>query len=179
VDENGPAGWLLWVIRTRNMLAHRPRRTLVFEAKLVPGTFAGPGLEIVPRLWRLPYLTDVEAWAVSGGPAGSLLREGAELTMARALRSVNAMVEQCSAALVELWRWRRANEDSLNQPYKKQLEDRADRSDDLFDGYFPELPPPAVDTVFTAPQMVRRIGAAHLTSDKIGSWTTREVDKLK
>lgn len=120
IADSGANGWLEWALAFRNMLVHRGRRIEVGQFVPRQPMLYGPDGKPVPRvrvithLPRDPGRSDVEVFLE---PTNSpVLTEDAEQTLAGLLKSATDLIEAVGGALLDVWKWRKANPSKLPQP---------------------------------------------------------------
>jgi hypothetical protein len=175
VIDSGPMGWLNWTLDWRNMLVHRGRRTE--HGRIVRDTpilFDSSSKEIIrtkrlSQLPRDPGKSDVEVFR--DGHDKYVLHEDAAVTLLGLKDSTRAFVETLAPHLLELWRWRRKNPSSLNQP-KEQWDGGPSDESTGFDGYRqdPQLLESGERYGTIHPILHRRILAAALDDLRRAEW---------
>ena len=170
IDAAGPQGWVEWIDGYRNMLVHRARRleTVVLQAEAHVVDAQGrpiPRATPIPVLMREPSLSDVEALR----RGGLYLTEDGRNTLTAAIESVVFVARDVAARLLEVWRTRRTQPELLQQP-ASQWPAIPQQQPDNFTGYEPGTVEFETDRIMTAPEWVKRLRAAALTSDREHEW---------
>jgi hypothetical protein len=173
IDTAGPRGWLDWTLAFRNMLIHRGRRIEVGQlVPRVPVLLAADGRPIlrarsVTQLPLDPQRSDVEVFL---DPAATpVLTEDSEQTLEGLLESTKTLVNGVSRALLEMWRWRRANPAALPQP-REQWPQGVSTESVRFLGYAPGAYPYNPNMFMTHPDIVHRLRVAALSDDARDQW---------
>lgn len=180
VRKAGPAGWLDWTLRFRNMLVHRGRRTQFYNIAREPGPFLYspdgtpmPRARLVMHLARDPQNSDLQAFfggnAVPSRPTNVLEEDGI-----RALRStldaVMFVVKELSVLLLGVWRERRATPELLTQPCGQWP--HLAIHPDIFGGFEPNTSPVAPAAMLASRLNVRRLKAAAVDTPNRPRWKT-------
>jgi hypothetical protein len=174
VAAAGPPGWLPWATDYRNMLVHRGRRlevssltrrgALLYAADETPVMLA----RSVRQLPQDPGLSEVEVLV----PAAALvLTENAAATLEGVMASTLALSDRTAAALIAIWKRRRADPRLLTQP-KEQWRAGRSSSSRGFAGYKPGTAPSNFDALVSHPTFVRRHQAAALDAGARKKWDT-------
>jgi hypothetical protein len=171
----GPPGWLDWTVDLRNMLVHRGRR--IEYGQFVPRTPVLYGADALPvlrarrvtHLPRDPGRSDVEVFLDT--PWTLILSEEGERTLQGLVNSTKALLETTARDLIELWRWRRQNAQSLPQPAAQWRDGRSTKSTG-FNGYAPGTLELAPGMAMVHPVVARRIHAVALNDLERPEWAT-------
>jgi hypothetical protein len=173
----GPPGWLDWTLDFRNMLVHRGRRFEIGQfLPKTPPLFGADGLPLLrarraTHLPRDPGRSDVEV--ALDTPWTMVLGEESERTLQGLIGSTKSLVETAAIDLLELWRWRRNNSGSLNQPAAQWSNGRSTQSTG-FNGYAPGTLAVEPGMAMVHPITARRFQAAALDDHARSQWTTFE-----
>lgn len=170
VASAGPPGWLRWATDYRNMLVHRGRRLqlslLGRRGAVLHGADGRPIMlaRSIRQLAQDPGLSDVEA-LFSTAATAPVLTEDATTTLDGIMTSARALGDATSAALVHVWKKRRAEPALLDQP-KAQWRDGRSSSSCGFAGYKPGSIPFNADALFSDDTFGRRLRTGAL--DTVG-----------
>ena len=166
----GPAGWLPWASRYRNMLVHRGRRLNQHMLVPRPSLLRADGTpnvrtDVVHLLTRDPERSDAETF-VDG--LINTLTEPAELTVGELFKSALFFIEGVSRHLLETWEVRRASPAALRQP--RQQWPSVPRSPTGFKGYDPGRVEVSADAALMGGSWPRRLRAASFAAGTKTNW---------
>jgi hypothetical protein len=173
IDLEGSEGWTDWLLESRNMLVHRPRRMHIRFILPAGPTIALPGggahtpTRITALLQKDPLLSDVEEMRVRGEVFDVVLPEPAEETMAGVLTKATRLQEDISRHLLSIWKERRADPQNAPQPLASQWPETDRGRTSTFRGISPRsFDETHLNTIATSTHDARRIDAAGLTDPR-------------
>lgn len=169
IEESGSDGWIDWLLESRNMLVHRPRRMHIRFILPAGSPIALPDgrthtpTRIAALLQRDPVLSDVEEMRTGGRVFDVVLPEPADETMSGVLTRSIKLHEDVCAHLLEVWNGRKVEPLVAPQPLKAQWPQTNRGRTSLFKGIAPRsFDETHLNTIATSPHDARRIDAAGL-----------------
>ena len=144
--EAGPAGWLTWVVDTRNMLVHRPWLLDVIDRKFgdldaQPQNEFWESLRSVHHLPKFPRHSLIESFVLrQQSLRAEYLEEDAQVTLEGVMASTLKLVVQSCRILADHWNLRRANPElAVQRNAAKQWKFKSDEEE--FAGFAPGSSP--------------------------------------
>lgn len=169
IDESGSDGWTDWLLESRNMFVHRPRRMHIRFILPAGAPIALPDgrthtpTRIAALLQRDPLLSDVEEMRTGGRVFDVVLPEPADETMSGVLKRAINLHQDVSAHLLKVWNERKADPLAAPQPLKAQWPQTGRGRTSIFKGIAPRsFDETHLNTIATSPHDARRIDAAGL-----------------
>lgn len=184
----GPEGWLRWALDFRNMAIHRAWRMrmpelerrglgLSLPRKLRPHE----SLELISRLPKHPSLTELESWALAGGPVKAQLPERETLTIARLLKSTEDTVHDVALRLSEVLTIRRANPKAYAACWQDQWPLGEAKHLASFAGYAPDSRPADPAEIRSNRELLTRLKGvgAEPALKRLSAWLSARLDPKK